>query len=256
MLVLSTVQARADTPVIVVRDDVLPGGTKQRVLATYLRSQPHAEFVYTSPATGFAQVALPIAARQEQRRATVFVSPQRSGRTELTKYAASLGAKIVEPRGVFTMKELRQCAERYVAEQNARSPTTEAVVHLPFGLEHEAMIAGLADAVGAALPPSLSAQPPGRVWLVVGSGMILRALARLWPQALFLCVQVGKPIYDDIVAGIRHEKFIAPERFWEPAAGARPPYPSVASYDAKLWRFVVEHAEPGDLVWNVARDPE
>ena len=53
----------------VVRDDLLPGGTKRRFLYRYLQSQSHVrEWVYASPRVGYAQVALAYACRSEERR--------------------------------------------------------------------------------------------------------------------------------------------------------------------------------------------
>jgi hypothetical protein len=48
-------------------------------------------------------------------------------------------------------------------------------------------------------------------------------------------------------------KYVAPEKFWERAL-TQPPFPTVATYDAKLWQFVEQHGQEGDYVWNVAAD--
>ena len=48
---------------------------------------------------------------------------------------------------------------------------------------------------------------------------------------------------------------VAPEKFWETAI-SQPPYPSVSSYDAKLWQFVEQHGMEGDFVWNVAANEQ
>lgn len=42
--------------ILVVRDDLVPGGTKARVLPDLLRGGQ--EYVYASPAYGYAQIAL------------------------------------------------------------------------------------------------------------------------------------------------------------------------------------------------------
>jgi hypothetical protein len=58
--VLTPLQIDAGT-VHVVRDDLLPGGTKQRAVHAYLRDAiagGATSFVYASPPPGFAQVAL------------------------------------------------------------------------------------------------------------------------------------------------------------------------------------------------------
>jgi hypothetical protein len=47
----------------------------------------------------------------------------------------------------------------------------------------------------------------------------------------------------------------APESFYA-VAELPPPYSSVRKYDAKLWRFVLQHGQSGDWIWNVGRDVE
>ena len=44
--------------------------------------------------------------------------------------------------------------------------------------------------------------------------------------------------------------YIAPETFYQNAR--RSPYPSVIKYNAKVWQFVSQYVNTGDLIWNVA----
>ena len=55
--------------------------------------------------------------------------------------------------------------------------------------------------------------------------------------------------------GIKDELFIAPERFQD-WAEIQPPYETIGWYDAKLWRFVLQGAQEGDYIWNVAVSPD
>lgn len=108
---------------------------------------------------------------------------------------------------------------------------------------------GMEDALFR-LAASLPVEPE-QAWVTAGSGTLARAMARAWPSADLHAVQVGMAPH--LPEGATLWK--APERFDEPARGPLPPFPSVLSYDAKLWRFVLEHAQPGALVWNVGADP-
>jgi hypothetical protein len=92
----------------------------------------------------------------------------------------------------------------------------------------------------------LFVQPP-QVWSVAGSGVLTRALQRVWPEAEFHAVQIGHA--PDVGRAILHR---APERF-EDDAKLPPPFPSCSNYDAKAWRFIAEHAAPDSLFWNVAK---
>src|ERR671914_1316606 len=69
----------------VVRDDLLPGGTKQRAagpLLRHLMSQGFDHSIYASPFSGFAQVALAYSCQIVGVRCTIFAEcdPARPGR--------------------------------------------------------------------------------------------------------------------------------------------------------------------------------
>ena len=247
----------------VIRDDYLTGGTKQRALALYLNKFPNIEeFIYVSPPNGYAQIALAYVSKILGKKGTVFVSkPNNNKRTELTQTAAKFGAKIMEYKKPNTMKDLRQYAQTYAQGIN-RKTKEPTVMILPFGLDDTDYISMLANAIKEQLSIEVIENPPKRLWLVAGSGTILRSLHLIFPDTFFNIVQVGKPIWDDILEEITYNDgkpsyklYIAPEKFWEPAQ-EEPPYPSVSTYDAKLWQFVIRNAEPDDYIWNVGKDIE
>lgn len=210
----------------VVRDDLLPGGTKTRALVTMMRAG--FEYVYASPAEGYAQIAAPCAARLVGAMATVFVAarvvPHRN-----TAKAREYGAQIAEVRpGYLHVVQARAAA--YCAGSGA--------ILLPFGLDVPE--ARMAIAAAASTIPA-----PSEAWCVAGSGTLSRALALAWPNARINAVQVGRA---PDVGGAR--LFAAPERFAVDAA-ITPPFPSCRNYDAKAWRFIEQHASDGALFWNV-----
>lgn len=212
----------------VVRDDLVPGGTKRRVVPLLL-GEPD-EYVYASPAQGYAQLAIALACAAAGKRATIFVA-QRAKYAPLTEQAAAAGATICEvPLGFLSNVQAK--ADRYAAQNNARL--------LPFGLNSPRVRTGIA-AVARSLP-----FVPDEVWTVAGSGMLARALQEAWPRAEFHVVKVGK---DDIQLGAA-ETYRAPEKFHQDAKFP-PPFPSCVTYDAKAWRFMLDRASPGALFWNV-----
>lgn len=212
----------------VVRDDLLPGGTKRRVLAEVL--PPAAEYVYASPAYGYAQVALAYVCRDLAAQATVFTA-KRALLHPRTREAQQAGAKVVlVPTGYLSNV---QAKARAYAEQIG-------ACYLPFGFDTPEMAAAL-TAVARPLPVT-----PAEVWSVAGSGTLSRALQAAWPAVPCHAVQVGR-----VPAVGRAQLYTAPEPF-ERDATAPPPFPSCSNYDAKAWRFVREHARPGALFWNVA----
>lgn len=214
---------------LIVRDDLLPGGTKRRAIPVFFQSDID-EYVYASPVQGAAQLALAYTAREHGKRATIFCAQRKTWHTN-TQRVQELGANVVEvPMGFLS--NISAKAQRYCEQTGA--------MLLPFGLDHPAFIAELAN---VALSLSIT---PHEVWSIASSGVLTRALQMAWPDAKFYGVQVGHP---PVVS--RAEIFIAPEKF-ENNAKMRPPFPSCSNYDAKAWQFMKRHASPGALFWNVA----
>lgn len=215
---------------IVVRDDDLPGGTKQAALMDFLESIDASEFIYAGPRQGYAQIALAAACAALGRKATLFVAASKEPH-ERTARAANLGAEVFKVE--FGYLNVVQARAREYAEATG--------AHLlPFGLacaEMEQAIARRATALNLA---------PAEVWSVAGSGTLQRGLQRAWPAAQFHAVQIGKTPN----AG-KAEIHIAPENY-EQNAKHPPPFPSCSNYDAKAWQFTTRLAATGALFWNVA----
>jgi cysteine synthase len=212
---------------LVVRDDLIPGGTKRRVLPGLLESG--VEYVYPSPAYGYAQIALAYACRDVGSTATIFTA-KRSTMHPRTMEAWKAGARIVKVANGY-LSNVKAKAKAYCEATGATL--------MPFGFDD----ARFRDAL-AGIARSLDVNPT-EVWTAAGSGTLSRALQAAWPSARFFAVQVGM---EPTIGKAKHLK--APERF-EDDAKIKPPFPSCSNYDAKVWRFM-GHASPGALFWNVA----
>ena len=216
--------------VLVVRDDLLAGGTKMRAIMPIMAASAAREFVYASPAQGYAQVALAHCAAILGRRATVFTA-KRKDLHPLTLRAKAAGAKIVlVPAGYLSVVKAR--ARDYAAEVGA--------CLVPFGVEDAAAMAAIA-AAARGLPVV-----PREVWTVAGSGVLTRSLQMAWPSTAFFAVVVGK---QDSDTG-RATRIIHGQPF-DQRATVLPPFPSAANYDAKAWAYIRQKAKNGALFWNV-----
>jgi hypothetical protein len=234
----------------VVREDLLSGGSKVRGLIPYmkevLKKNPNIkEFVYSSPAYGFAQVAISVAAAFLGVKAVIFVAARKEMHPN-TKLAQQNGASIKEvPYGYLVV--VKKHASDYVQADPRR-------YLLPWGLATEdfkdIMVKSLQKSAVAVAAAHFNS--PSKIWVVVGSGTIFEVLARVFPKAQFNLVQVGADY--QIPAHLAHrvdQFYTAPEKY-EKVAKNPPPYPSNLWYDAKLWQFVASYAANDDYVWNVA----
>lgn len=234
----------------VVRDDLFAGGTKSRGLIEYMKMSPAKEFVYLTPTTGSAQLALAYSAKVTGKKVTLFMS-KLNKRTPLTNRALSYGnVKLIEKPGDF--KILGPMAEKYT--QNVKREKGDDYVELlPLGFNNEQFLEIMASQIVKALPKRLKKYPPKRIWVAAGSGLLANVLYRVFPDSKILLVQVGKTIWPDMYDQSRSKLYVSEESFYT-WAKEQPPYPTTKSYDAKVWTFVKRFGKDGDYVWNVTSD--
>ncbi|MFD1150562.1 hypothetical protein [Saccharothrix hoggarensis] len=239
--------------VAVAREDLLPGGTKQRAVGPYLRDAMDkgvTAFVYASPAPGFAQVALAHTSRLLGAECVLFCEVLDGDFHEFSLLARSYGATI----------HACDSLDRAEEEASAFSRRDDRTVKLPLGFGSEAYTAHLRRALArewADVVRHLGAAPR-RLWLPVGSATLATAFRRVLPDSVELhCVDVRVLEQDDerikLLADTARVVMYRSEHRFLHAAPVPPPIPSNAYYDAKLWPLIEEHAVDGDLWWNVAR---
>lgn len=241
----------------VVRDDLLPAGTKQRAILPLLQKLADrrvGQVVYASPFCGFAQVALAYGARQKGLGCVIYAErdPALPGFAPhaFTELARSWGATI-------RLAESLAEAEDGAAAEAAKLPRAWKV---PLGFRCEEFQVYFENALAGAVAEIRDRLGcfPRRVWLPVGSGTLARAFRAAAPAATELhCVDVRVlKESDERLTGLAAlpgvHLYRTPETFPEPAR-VRPPVPSNLHYDAKLWAWLAEQAQDGDLWWNVAR---
>lgn len=250
--VLSELPIEAGT-VHVVRDDLLPGGTKQRAVGDYLRdalAQGATSFVYASPPPGFAQVALAYVCGQLGVRCVLFCAQTGGELHEFSLLAGSYGAT-VHPCSTLEVAEKEACVHQH---------TTLGCRKLPLGFAEPCYVGHLRDAVvreWATITDTLGREPR-RVWLPVGSATLGTVFAdALGDRVALQCVDVRiLDPHDHRIRALTARPGVTmhrtPERFHDPCA-THPPVPANTHYDAKLWPLIQSHATDGDLWWNVAR---
>ena len=218
-------------PFVVVRDDLVFGGTKERALLKWLPNIKHKVLVYASPAHGYAQLALARACLQFNKKAIIFTAHRRILH-DRTLEAQEHGAKVHKvPNGYLTV--VQKAARVWAQEHGAYL--------VPFGLDCPEFIKALVEEV------TTTPYMPKEVWCAVGSGTLCRALQQAWPKATVHAVLVGKKD-PNIGNAIRH---VYPRPFTSSALDL-PPFPSCPEYDAKAWELMRKAGKPGALFWNVA----
>jgi hypothetical protein len=221
---------------LVVRDDLYPGGTKARFLGALFEPGVE-EVVYASPAEGGAQTALAAVAADLGKRATIFVAARAKPHPRMLM-AKRLGARVCLIRpGYLAVVHARATA--YCRASGARLA--------PFGVDTPVALTSIAEAASAL------AIAPDEVWCAAGSGVLARGLAKAWPKARRHVVQVGRKLEPEEVAGATIH---VAELSFSQACRTEPPFPSDPNYDAKAWEIAKARRGAGLVVfWNVTGPP-
>ncbi len=221
---------------LVVRDDLLAGGTKRRALAEILFKLNAEEIVYPATAYGYGQLALAYAGRDAGKQVTLFVAK----RKDFSK--APLVVEAMEKAGAYYhFVPFPNFMNVVVARASVYAEETGAHL-MPLGFDTEEFHQELIK-IAKKLPVK-----PKEVWLAGGTGTLARSLTTAWPKAQINVISMGMKNGDMGSAKV----WLAPEQFSQKAKSP-PPYPSAPHYDAKIWQFVKKHASKDALVWNVGK---
>lgn len=226
----------------VVRDDLSGIGTKARAGAAVLdspRFRDATTLVYVQPRAGWAGLSLAKLAKDRGLRLILFC-PAAAEPSLYQRLCWDRGAELRAVR-VAAMPVLNSYAKAFAQQYG--------YTFFPLGLRVPEAAAGIAR-----VAQGLQGPAPSEVWAAVSTGVLIRGLQLAWPRARFFGVAVARNVH----AGEKGTAtlFSHPYPFLKEASyDEKPPYPSASAYDAKVWRYVTEHAKNGALVWNVAGDP-
>ena len=231
-------------------DGDLFGGSKIRILPKIVKDIKEEEIVYAGPDSGMAQIAISLIGLLNNKKVTMFVNTYKD--IDPKPYLVDFGINYLQTNYKFsfnpkgrTLKETHEAAEKYIKE----NPKNRYL--FSFGLKDEKTVSLFEDILKEAL---VNVKAPERLWLVVGSGMILKVLQNIWPSTQYMCVQVGKTVWPDQLRDGKDKLYVAPE-FFSTTATLQPPYDTIPWYDAKLWQFFIKDGKDGDYIWNVASLP-
>lgn len=244
------VELLPDGYTVVIRDDLLLGGTKVRALDYLIGHDPdHAhitEWAYgSSPAHGYAQWALGLVCLRYHKQAHVFMAARamdKLHRLQTLGLACPATTYHWIPNGMLSVTQKR--ARDYVTE----SPQTRAL--LPLGGNAPTAVSALTQVCASLILPFV----PDTIWSVLSSGTLSRALQGAFPCANVYGVTVGHtPTAEEAGRAVLVKssyRFDASVR-----AADAPPFPSAPTYDAKVWPCYLtwrqSHPKARVLIWNV-----
>lgn len=248
-VVTSLLRTSSGAEIVVARDDYLTGGTKERALWGYLGNLTKREYVYASPFSGYAQIALAHVSAQMGRSCVIIAEtdPKTGQLHEYSRRARAHGASVLPARN---LSEAEEIAGRLASSR-------PRMIKIPLGFDVPEFRQSMALVLSREWARINQRLPGGvrRLWIPVGSGTLASSFLSFLPQEIeikALNVRVLSPGDQRIQrlensVDLREAKMTFHER-----AEVLPGIPSNLYYDAKLWEHINEEGLSGDVWWNVA----
>lgn len=218
----------------VLRDDLLPGGTKSVLMPAIVGEAE--EYVYASPVYGAFQIALAVYCAQHGKKATIFCA-KRAEKHENTIITLNNGGNVIEvPHGYLSVVEKK--AREYCDRTGAQK--------IVFGGKDEKFINIIAKRMRQVIK-ELGFEPD-EVWCAVGSGALVEGILKGTKTAKVHGVAVGAG-YTNNHKRLTLYKY--PKPFDKPS-NYQMQFRSMPNYDLKAWEFCMYHKGKGNvLFWNV-----
>lgn len=218
----------------VLRDDLLPGGTKS-ILMEHILDKRYEEYVYASPVYGAFQIALAIWCKNNGKKATIFCA-KRAKQHPNTKVCRKYGANVVEVDYGY-LNVVTKRAIDYSKEKNA--------CRLEFGADTEEA----KDIISNRMKEVIEMiGEPKEIWCPIGSGTLVKSILDATTTAKVIGVAVGAE------CTIRHPRLLVIKHHlaFDKPSRSQCPFPSVKNYDLKAWEYCMKYKKNEDVFfWNV-----
>ena len=220
----------------VLRDDLLPGGTKS-VFMDKILDQSKDCFVYASPVYGGFQIALSAYATSIGKKAAIFCAKRKDPHTNSLKAKAAGGDVYQVPYGYLSNCTAK--AREYAAQNNGQL--------VEFGANYPAAINAIAERMKAVTVEL--GREPDEIFCAIGSGTLFKGIIKGTETAKITGVMVGADFTEALPARCSILKYHKP---FAAESKASAPFPSCANYDLKAWEYCQKYRGKGVvLFWNV-----
>ena len=223
----------------VVRDDYITG-SKVRGGDCLISSLPDhiRTIVYVQPRTGLAGVSILDVAKRHGKNVKLFM-PSSKRISDHQACCIERGA-FAEFYRIAAMPNLNSIAQKWASK-------VKDAYFVPLGLKHEMVTAGIVKS-------AMAIDPPDEVYVATSTGVLTRALQIAWPNAKFTSVCVSR----NMKAGELGTAKAVSEPLAFTATEKKenlPPFPTIDTYDGKVWKYIPKNSGKNILMWNVGKEP-
>jgi len=221
----------------VVREDLITG-TKVRGASALISNIENNTLVYVQPRVGLAGVSLLDVAEKYNKKVVLFM-PSSKKISDHQACCIERGAQPIFHR-IAAMPNLNKIAQRWAKDNNA--------YFIPLGLKHELVTAGI-------IKTALKIKAPKKCYIAISTGVLSRALQIAWPKTEFISVAVSRNLKDGELG--RSNVVSEPLVFQKQEKDDNlPPFPTVPTYDGKVWKYIPKNTNEDILFWNVGAEPK
>lgn len=230
--------------IMVVRDDLI-NGSKCRFADLLVQSIKQDTIVYVQPRVGLAGVSILNIAKRYNKKVVLFMPSSK----EISHHQAVCIERGAIPKFVriAAMPVLNGIAKKWAEANNA--------YFVPLGLKHELVVACAARV--AMNITEFTGKSPDVCFVATSTGVLVRGLQIGWPETQFYAVTVARNMKSGELG--RAIPIIEPAEFQSPEKEL-PPFPTVRTYDAKVWKYVKQFKETNPnarvWMWNVGCEPQ
>lgn len=228
----------------VVRDDMMVG-SKCRFADLLVQSVKEDTLVYVQPRVGLAGVSILEIAKKYGKKVVLFMPSSK----EISLHQACCIERGAVPkfRRIAAMPNLNLMAKKWADENGAK--------FIPLGLKHELVVA---CAARVAMNLKEVHGEPEVCFVATSTGVLVRGLQIGWSKSEFFAVTVARNMKSGELG--RAYPLVEGKEFQTPETKDNlPPFPTVSTYDAKIWKYVKQcravHPELIIWMWNVGQEP-
>ncbi len=214
-----------------------PVGFKARAGEMLVANCKTNEIVYVQPRNGFAGISLAYLCEKYNKKLTLFMPSSK----EISNHQALCIERGAEPRFVriAAMPNLNKYAKEYADKKGA--------TFVPLGLNHEEVTA---LAVKSVYEYFKDKDKPKRMWCVISTGVLSRALQIALPNTTFFNVGVSRNIQQGELGKANYQSYHKP--FTSVSDHVPTGFDCEKTYDAKGFDYMFRSGIKGDWFFNVA----
>jgi len=272
-LIIETIDISKNRKINIIQEGYLISGTKQRVVTDFIKkiltkNKNIKTLLYAGSSNGFGPIACAYAAYKLKLKSHVFLvennNSDEKNKIYDTRQINTLHALNANITICNSWKKSRNLEYKLGFENTINWKPNDEYYVCPMGFNDDSqiMVNLLSKKINKSMKNTLLSETKNpRIWLVTGSGGILMALHKSFPNAHFIILLTGGGKYKQKIIDwssefnnitiLKNDSFLDNKK---ERLNRKSYYSSVENYDDLIWPYVKKFAKSNDFIWNVSSD--